>query len=279
MGRKKGSRNKETIRKERKIIIISMIIIVVVLLLIFFFRWFFVDRIVSRNNIDLTSDEAISLVGRIKSYSYFDKLGDFEISNISNQDKLWFIVETDETYDKELNFYQEGSVVSEEMVNNFFNRYFYEEEISNEDILCSKDKEIVFDYSSETKTYTANTNYHHHLDTPIIYDKYLYPLSIEKIEKANGDILYEVSVHKMFGDYCSDICDITNNFYGTYEDSLNKENVIVNSNNYENWEDYFVSEKEIEKLYNIEKDNFPTYKYVFVFENNTYYLKSVEISK
>ena len=107
MGRKKGSRNKETIRKERKIIIISMIIIVVVLLLIFFFRWFFVDRIVSRNNIDLTSDEAISLVGRIKSYSYFDKLGDFEISNISNQDKLWFIVETDETYDKELNFYQE----------------------------------------------------------------------------------------------------------------------------------------------------------------------------
>lgn len=278
MRRKKKKERQKRQFDQRKILFVILGVIAFIVLILFF-KWLLVDRVVSREEIVLTSDEGVSLVYKTKAYAYFDKLGSYKESLLTNQEKLWFVVETDEMFDRNLLFYTEGKTVSGADVVEFYKRYFGNDDIKNEDILCPIDNKPIFEYDSETGVYRYSSNIHAHGALPVIYDKYAYPISIEKLKKANGEILYEVKMHKMFGDYCSDICELTSHFYGTYEDSLNQENAIVKKEDYDNWEDYFASSQEIEKIYSTYQEQFPVYKYTFVFENNDYYLKSVRIVK
>lgn len=270
---------RKKIEKKNKIIAISVISLFSLIILILFFKWLLFDRVVESVNLDLNSEDAINVVYKTNMYSYFDYLGEYDVSSLSNQEKLWFVVETDDLYDKTLNFYSEGSLVSAEDVIEFYKRYFGDSEIENEDILCPIDNKPIFEYNSKEGYYKYSYNSHLHGGISYIYDKYSYPISVEKIRKANGDILYEVKMNKMFGDYCTDICGITSNFYGTYEDSLNKENSLISSNEYEDWEDYFTSNEKVESLYNKIKDELPIYVYEFLYDNNNYYLISVKIKE
>lgn len=269
---------RKKIEKKNKIIAISVISLFSLIILILFFKWLLFDRVVESVNLDLNSEDAINIVYKTNMYSYFDYLGEYDVSSLSNQEKLWFVVETDDLYDKTLNFYSEGSLVSAEDVIEFYKRYFGDSEIENEDILCPIDNKPIFEYNSKEGYYKYSDNSHLHGGISYIYDKYSYPISVEKIRKANGDILYEVKMNKMFGDYCTDICGITSNFYGTYEDSLNKENSLISSNEYEDWEDYFTSNEKVESLYNKIKDELPVYTYVFEEVDNFYFLIEVKIS-
>ena len=85
----------------------------------------------------------------------------------------------------------------------------------------------------------------------------------------------------MFGDSdtCEDVCGLTKYFYGTYKDSLNKKNAILDSKDFENWDSYFTSTDKVEELYNANKDKFPTYTYTFIKKNNDFYLQNVKVSK
>ena len=264
----------------KKMVIMMILGFITLLVLIIFFKWLFFDRVVSKEEISLSSDEGINLVYKVNSYSYFDLLSSYDSKDLTNQQKLWFVVRTDDLIFKELKFYEEGVSVSKNDVQTFYNRFF-SGEIENEDILCSIDNKPIFEYSEENGTYTYTTNYEHSHDAELrIYDKYYYPVGVYKYKRADGKVYYEVEVNKMFGDYCTDVCGITKNFYGTYEDSLNKENAIIESSNFDNWDYYFISGgNEMEILYEQYKNEFPVYKYRFVLRDDNYYLDSVNISK
>ena len=117
MSKKKDKHNNNT--KRNIIIILS---VVVGLILVFLFgKWLLFDRITKSESLDLKSDEALTVILKTKSYSYFDRLDSYKAKNLTNQEKLWFVVETDSQYNHGLNFYQENSKVKGEDVKKVLN--------------------------------------------------------------------------------------------------------------------------------------------------------------
>ena len=277
MSKRKDEHNNNT----RKNIIVILSVVVGLILVFLFGKWLLFDRITKSESLDLKSDEALTVMLKTKSYSYFDRLDSYKVKNLTNQEKLWFVVETDSQYNHGLNFYQENSKVKGEDVKKVFKMYF-DSDLKNEDILCTEDGKAVFEYDKELDIYTySKSNSHNHDIASNIYDKYFYPVEVSKKTNAHGDLFYVVKAKRMFGDSdtCEDVCGLTKYFYGTYKDSLNKKNAILDSKDFENWDSYFTSTDKVEELYNANKDKFPTYTYTFIKKNNDFYLQNVKVSK
>lgn len=277
MSKKKDKHNNNT--KRNIIIILS---IVGGLILVFLFgKWLLFDRITKTETLDLKSDEVLTVILKTKSYSYLDRLDSYKVKDLTNQEKLWFVVETDSLYNHELNFYQENSKVKGQDVQRIFKMYF-ETDIKNEDILCIEDGRPVFEYDEELDLYTySKSNSHNHDVISNIYDKYFYPIEVSRKTNAHGDLFYVVKAKEMFGDSdtCEDVCGLTKHFYGTYKDAISKKNIILDSKDFENWDSYFTSEDKIEELYSLNKDKFPIYTYTFIKKNDDFYLQSVKVNR
>ena len=112
MSKKKDAHNNNT----RRNIIIILSVVVGLILVFLFGKWLLFDRITKSESLDLKSDEALTVMLKTKSYSYFDRLDSYKVKNLTNQEKLWFVVETDSQYNHGLNFYQENSKVKGEDV-------------------------------------------------------------------------------------------------------------------------------------------------------------------
>ena len=78
MSKKKDEHNNNT----RRNIIIILSVVVGLILVFLFGKWLLFDRITKSESLDLKSDEALTVMLKTKSYSYFDRLDSYKVKNL-----------------------------------------------------------------------------------------------------------------------------------------------------------------------------------------------------
>lgn len=163
--------------------------------------------------------EVTSLNNRLKTLQAADWLGkSFKPSDLTNEELL------------RVGFEMFGptknsafvSTTFAGLVRTYINGYFGREDAKPQDITCSCGK-VIATYNSENDKYTWDDEYHYLAHKSNVYNDVL---DMYKVEDK-----YIVKVYKIFSDVMMNSSTTEYNFYSTYNDAVNKENILFTVTN------------------------------------------------
>ena len=207
--------------------------------------------------VEVTNMEKTSLTNRVEKLDPVDQIGkSFKTSELTNDELLRLGYSL---FGPSKNF---GFVDTtfEDLNKTYIKGFFGREDAQAKDIICSCG-EVISTYNSSNDTYTWDTQFHY-LDHKS--DTYNQIKDMYKIEDK-----YIVEVYKIFPDILKNSSTTQYNFYSTYNDAANQENILFTVAN----EDEFTN-----ALENLEDSQKVLYKLTFEREG-TFKLVDYEINE
>lgn len=196
---------------------------------------------------ELTYSEVMDLLSKIEDYnqnfSKYYPISDF--SKLDNQEKLNYGIYMLTKYENTHNYYK-----VEDMKNVYKENFSGNMKVLYEDINCRNKDGIL--YSLNNGTYTVDNTHEHGTESMDIDTFY--------VESSKLDDIYQITVHILYSNYCTDTCPDTKSCYSSYQDAVSATNKVLDSKN--EYSDY--------------KNNLKKTTFTFVKKYDSYLLKNVK---
>lgn len=208
-------------------------------------------KIETKKKTKLYYDEVQEMMRQIEMYNQvFQDVSQInDIKNLDNQLKLKFGIYALQEVENIHNYYQVEDI--KEMYHRYFINGF---DAIYEDIDCPVKDKALYQYHSDTKTFTEESG-HDHGKATVDINTYL----------VNGEIKdgkYIITTHILYSNYCNEMCNPDEGYYQSYSDIQKGINKVMSK----------------QGEYKDHKDELPYTIYIFNYEKGKYKLEKIKMS-